>query len=149
MIFEKKILLVDDHDRFRKTLRAFLERQNLNLQIFEADSEKVAVQKALREQPDLVLLELQLPKMNGIKISKLIKDVAPDSKIIIVSMFDTEHVQEKFLGKDIDGFIGKSDFDSKFSLILRKYLRKKTMWEPKTPKRDSSNSMKNLTRNCS
>ena len=121
---EKKILIVDDHDEFRKTLKAFLERQNLNLMILEANSETSALQKALREQPNIVLLELQLPKMNGIKTSKLVKEVSPKSKIIIVSIFDTENFQKKFLGEHIDDFIGKNDFDVKLFRVLRKYLKK-------------------------
>ncbi|MBF0408083.1 MAG: response regulator transcription factor [Candidatus Riflebacteria bacterium] len=124
MKLKKKILIVDEHCEFRNILKRFLERQKLNLLVFEADSETSAVRNALKEQPDIVLLELRLPQMNGIKTSKLVKKVSPDSKIIIVSMFDTEHFQKKFLGEHIDDLIGKSEFDEKLFHILRKHLKK-------------------------
>ncbi|MBF0544276.1 MAG: response regulator [Candidatus Riflebacteria bacterium] len=121
---KKKILIVDDHAEFRKTLKTFLERADLSFLILEADSETSAVKKASSEQPDIVLLELQLPKMNGIKTSKLIKKVSPNSKIIIVSMFNTENFQKKFLGKHIDDFIGKSELDDKLLRLLKKHKKK-------------------------
>ena len=124
MLSVKKILIVDDHYLFRKTLRLFLEKQHLNYLTFEAGSETSGVRIALREQPAIVLLELQLPKMNGIKTSKLIKAVSPNSKIIIVSMYDTEKFQKQFLGAHIDDFIGKSEFDSKLFKILKRNLQK-------------------------
>lgn len=124
MTSEKTILIVDDHQEFRKALKEFLTKQNLNLEIHEADSERFAVQQAAEIQPTIVLLELQLPKMNGIKTSKLIKKVSPGSKIIIVSMFDNEIFQKEFIGSHIDDFIGKSEFDEKLVWVLRKHLKK-------------------------
>ncbi len=124
---KKKILIVDDHNEFRRILRKFLESQNLNYLTFEASSERSAVWKARMEQPDIVLLEFQLPKMNGIKTSRLIKNVSPNSKIIVVSTFDTEKFQRKFIGEHVDGFIGKSEFDRNLVRILRKHLRNRSV----------------------
>ena len=97
--------------------------EHLNLEIFEADSERSAVRISSKEKPNIVLLELQLPKMNGIKTSKLIKEVSPDTKIVIVSMYDTEKFQKNFISEHIDDFIGKNEFDGKLVRILRKHLR--------------------------
>lgn len=119
---KKKILIVDDHDGFRKAVKAFLEQQKINLEIFEADSEETAVKVALKEKPAIVLLELQLPKMNGIKTSKRIKEVSPASRIIIVSTFDADKFQKSFMTEHIDEVMGKSEFDRKLVKILKKYL---------------------------
>lgn len=120
---KKTVLIVDDHDGFRRAVKAFLEQQKINLEIFEADSERSAVKMAAKEKPAIVLLELQLPKMNGIKTSKLIKEVSPASKIVIVSMFDAEKFQKNFMAEHIDEVVGKSEFDRKLVRILKKYLR--------------------------
>jgi DNA-binding NarL/FixJ family response regulator len=123
MALKKKILIVDDHDEFRKILRTFLETENKNFEISEADSETSAVKKAKQEKPDVVLLELQLPKMNGVKTSKLIKEVSSRSKIIIVTMFESEILKRKCLGAEIYDIIGKSQFDSALVATLIKHLR--------------------------
>lgn len=123
MLQKKKILIVDDNEEFRKILGAFLEIQNEKFLIFEAGTEASAVKMARREKPDVVLLELQLPKMNGIVTSKIIKEVSPNSIVIIVSMYDTEVFQKEFLGRHIDDSIGKSELDSKLVAVLRKHLR--------------------------
>ncbi|MBF0544289.1 MAG: response regulator transcription factor [Candidatus Riflebacteria bacterium] len=123
MTRKNKILIVDDHDGFRRTLRIFLEWQKLDLWVLEANSERAGVQKALKEQPEIVLLELRLPKMNGIKASKLVKKVSPNSKIIVVSVFDTENFQKRFLGEHISDFIGKNEFDFRLFRVLRKHLK--------------------------
>lgn len=115
--------VVDDHDEFRKTLKSFLESQGLNLLILEADSETLAVKIALREQPAVVLLELQLPMVNGRMTSELVKRVSPKSKIIILSMFDSGKLPKGFQGGRIDGCIGKSDLDSDICRVLRKLLK--------------------------
>jgi len=119
----KKILIVDDHSGFRKILKKFLEKQNLGLVMVEADSERSAVKKCLKEQPDIVLLELELPQMNGIKTAKLIKGVSPRSKIIIVTMFDSAQFRKDFFAEYVDHFIGKNEFEGRLIKVLRKCLK--------------------------
>jgi two-component system, NarL family, response regulator DegU len=122
-LMKKKILIVDDHDGFRNGLKKFFEKQKLNLEIYMAGSEKSAIATAAKKKPDIVLLELQLPKMNGIKTSRLIKDVSPKSKIVVVSTFDTEKFKNNFINAHVDAFIGKCEFDGKLLHILKKYLK--------------------------
>ena len=123
MMLKKKILIVDDHAGFRRRLKIFLEQQNQNTGVYEADSEESAVETALKQKPEIVLLELQLPQMNGIKTAKLIKKASPSSKIIIMTMFDAEDFQRKFMTGHIDDVIGKNDFDGRLVRIVKKYLR--------------------------
>lgn len=74
-------------------------------------------------QPHVVLLEHDLPKMNGIKTSKLIKNAAPECRIILASLFASELFRNKVLKQLIDDFIGKSEFDCKLVKILEKQLK--------------------------
>jgi len=118
----KKLLIVDRNNDFRDTLKDYLITQKLNVEIYEADSQDSALKVALRERPEIVLLEQQLTQMDGRKISKLLKNIVPDSIIVIMSIFDGEKFQKKFTDEQIDHFIGKNEFNGKLIHVLKKYL---------------------------
>jgi two-component system response regulator DegU len=124
-MMKNKILIVDDHGEFRKRARAFIEAKLQGITVYEAVSETEAVKTAKKEKPFIILLELQLPQMNGIKTAELIKKVSPESKIIIVSMYDAEKYKDRIITKNIDHVIGKNEFDTELLKILRKYLLKR------------------------
>ncbi len=104
-----KILITDDHDEFRTTLHRYLEESSPDFKIFEASSGELSILKALREKPDIVLMDIRLPEMNGIEAARRIKQNLPESKIIILTMFETEAFREIFKSDDIEAYIGKSE----------------------------------------
>jgi DNA-binding NarL/FixJ family response regulator len=103
-----RILIVEDHDDLRALLRSLLENKTQCVVIGEASDGLQAVQRAHELQPDLILLDLSLPKLNGMEAGRRIRKISPDSKILFLSQEpDPEIVQSALrLGA---GYLLKSD----------------------------------------
>ena len=118
-----KILITDDHDEFRMTVRNYLEGlENSRFEITEATSGEAGVTKALRERPDVVLMDIRLPDISGIDAASQIKRNFPASKIIILTMFETEAFREVFKSNDIEAYLGKSELYDKLLPTISKVL---------------------------
>jgi two-component system nitrate/nitrite response regulator NarL len=104
-----RILIVDDFDLWKGFVIARLrERPDLTIVGFASDGLQ-AVQKAEELQPDLVLLDMMLPKLNGIEAARQIRGVAPLAKILFVSSeSDSESVQTAFQAGG-SGYVSKME----------------------------------------
>lgn len=88
-----RVLLADDHPMVLKGLRFFLNTQSEISIIGEAHNGREALDMTIEHRPDLVLLDLKMPIMDGVETTKAIKKACPDTKIIILTSFsDQEHV---------------------------------------------------------
>jgi len=84
------VLLVDDHKIMREGIRSILERSSDFRVVGEAESGPDAVQIARKIHPDVVLMDIGLPGMNGIEATTEILRHCPSSKVVILSMYDDE-----------------------------------------------------------
>ena len=89
-----RILIADDHPVFRFGLRALLEAQSDIVVVGEAESGAAAVQMAQSLQPDVVLMDINMPGLNGIEATKQIMASAtpPRTAVLIITMFDDDTV---------------------------------------------------------
>ena len=103
-----RTLIVEDHEDLRALLRSLLENETQCVVIGEASDGLQAVQRAQELQPDLILLDLSLPKLNGMEAGRRIRKMSPHSKILFLSQEpDPEIVQSALrLGA---GYLLKSD----------------------------------------
>jgi NarL family two-component system response regulator LiaR len=87
------VLIVDDHSVVRQGVRAFLEAQADLSVIGEAESGEQAVQLAQKYLPDVVLMDLLLPGMNGVEATRLVRQVSPRSQVIVLtSYYEDENI---------------------------------------------------------
>jgi DNA-binding NarL/FixJ family response regulator len=104
-----KILVVEDFDRFRQFVYLSL-RQRAEFQlIYEASDGWEAVQRAEELQPDLILLDIGLPRLNGIEAGRRIRKVSPNSKILFVSQELSADVVQEALHLGAQGYLLKTD----------------------------------------
>ena len=80
-----RILVVDDFEPWRRFLRSFLQQRTAFQIICEASDGLEAVEKSRELQPDLILLDVGLPTLNGIEAAEQIRKVSPRSKVIFLS----------------------------------------------------------------
>jgi YesN/AraC family two-component response regulator len=81
---EKTVLIVDDDEEVRHVLRLLCEDDDLTV-VGEADNGAEAVTMALHTQPDIVILDYRLPRLNGEGAAEILRVVSPDSKIVAFS----------------------------------------------------------------
>ena len=102
-------LIVEDHEEFRLLVRSTLRGKTQCQVIGEATDGLQAVQQAEKLQPDLILIDLSLPKLNGMEASRRIRKLCPHSKIVFLSQDCSPEVVEEALRIGAMGYLLKSD----------------------------------------
>ena len=122
----KKILIVEDHNDFREIVRNFLRTKmaDVNPEIIEATTGEDGVVVALKEKPDIILMDIRLPKMTGMDAASMIKASFPECKIIILTMFETETFRKVFKSDSVTAYIGKSELYDKLVPEINKIFSK-------------------------
>jgi DNA-binding NarL/FixJ family response regulator len=103
-----RILLIEDFAPFLKLTRSILaDKAGLQV-IAEALDGRDGVQKATELKPDLILLDIGLPKMNGIEAARQIRKLVPDSKILFVSQESSPDIIQEALSLGASGYVIKT-----------------------------------------
>jgi DNA-binding NarL/FixJ family response regulator len=103
-----RIIVVDDYEPFRRFVCSMLEQRPELRVVGEASDGLEAVQKAEELQPDLILLDIGLPALNGMEAARRIRKLAPHSKILFVSMESSPEVVQEALNLGAHGYVLKS-----------------------------------------
>jgi DNA-binding NarL/FixJ family response regulator len=107
-----RILLVEDFEPFRRFIRSQLQPR-LDLEVIAEVSDGLeAVQVAGQLQPDLILLDIGLPKLNGIEAARRIRKLCPQSKIVFLSQETSADVIEEALNSGGTGYVIKANAGS-------------------------------------
>ena len=113
-----QILLADDHKITRDGLRALLESQKNMTVIGEAEDGRKAVRLALELQPDVIVMDINMPELNGIEATRQIKTELPEAKIIALSMYSDKRYVVGMLKAGVSGYLLKNcAFDELVSAI--------------------------------
>lgn len=104
-----RLLLADDHEVVRRGLRALLQVQPDWEICGEATDGREAVDKALAMNPDVVILDVGMPNLNGLEATRQILKAKPRIKILILTLHDSEQIVQEVLNAGARGFLLKSD----------------------------------------
>jgi DNA-binding NarL/FixJ family response regulator len=104
-----RILLVDDHEIVRKGLRAILETRADWEICGEAADGRDAIEEAKRLQPDLVIMDIGMPGLNGLCATRHILRDLPSTEVLILTMHESEQIVWEVLDAGARGFVLKSD----------------------------------------
>jgi DNA-binding NarL/FixJ family response regulator len=121
---EVTILVVDDQEIIRHGIASLLaDEPGLNV-IAQATSGTDAVKKAGEYQPDIVLLDLGIPELNGLLVTPMIKKVAPKSEVLIVTQYDHPYLASHAFATGARGFLSKLDLAEQLIQAVRQVAAK-------------------------
>src|SRR4051794_17643409 len=104
-----RILLADDHDVVRRGLRGLLEAQPDWVVCAEARTGREAVALAARTRPDVAVLDLAMPELNGLEATRHIRRAQPDTEVLVFTMHQSEQLMREALLAGARGYLLKSD----------------------------------------
>jgi two-component system response regulator NreC len=114
-----RILLADDHTILRAGLKMMLNAQPDMEVVGEAQDGRQALQEAQRLQPDIILMDITMPDMNGIEATKQLKKVLPEVKVLILTMHEHEEYVFQALRAGASGYMLKEAADTDLISALR------------------------------
>jgi DNA-binding NarL/FixJ family response regulator len=117
------VLVVDDFEPFRQFLSSSLQNTSDGFVCWEASDGLEAVHKAEELQPDLILLDLGLPKLNGMEAARQIAKVSPGSKILVVSQESSADMVQEAFRIGVWGYIVKTDAAQELLTAVKAILR--------------------------
>ena len=103
------IMLADDHEVMREGLRAMLETREGWSVCGEASTGREAVRLAAELRPDIAVIDLSMPELDGLEVTRQIKREAPDTEVLIYTMYDTPRLVREVLAAGARGYVLKSD----------------------------------------
>jgi len=106
-----RILLADDHSLLRRGLKSILEAQPGWEICAEAHTGRDAVTKASQLRPDVVILDVCMPELNGIEATRQIRKASPRSEVLILSVHDSNYLAREVIDAGARGYLLKSDSD--------------------------------------
>jgi len=140
-----KILIVDDHEFFRNGLKMVINRLKYAKVVGEASNGKEFLKMIPEKEPDIVLIDIQMPLMNGIEATERALEEYPELKIVALTMFEDEEYLQSMIEAGAKGFLLKnitkdvldqalhaiSSGNNYYSPELLEFFTRKAIKEPK------------------
>jgi DNA-binding NarL/FixJ family response regulator len=118
-----RILVADDHAVVRRGVRAMLEGQPGWEVCGEAGTGREAVEQVKRLRPDIVVLDLSLPELNGLDATRQILKESPQTEVLVLTMHDSEELAQQVLQAGARGYVLKSDADQSLVAAVQSLRR--------------------------
>jgi len=126
-----RILIADDHEFARRGVRAVLESHSGWEVCGEAKDGRESVELATKLRPDLILLDIGMPNLNGLEATRQILSVLPEAVILVLTMHDADHVIKEVLRAGARGFLLKSDAGRDLVAAVEALQRQRTFFTTK------------------
>lgn len=118
------IALADDHKLFREGIRYLLENMDSVTMIFEAANGKELLEMVKEEQPDIILLDLEMPEMDGITALKILKADYPRIGVIILTMYNDDKMISHLMEQGANGYLLKNTNQEELELAIKSVSEK-------------------------
>lgn len=126
-----RILIADDHDVVRKGLRALVQEEPSWQVVADVQDGRTAVVKTQELKPDIAILDISMPSLNGLDATKQIVKINPATKVLILTMHDSEQLIQHVLNAGARGYLMKSDAGQDLVVAIRALLLGQTFFTQK------------------
>jgi DNA-binding NarL/FixJ family response regulator len=103
-----KVLIVDDHGIVRQGLKALIKKRRGVKVVGEAEDGHAAIEMAIRLSPDIVIMDVMMPNLNGVDATRIITKKCPDTKVIALSMHADKAIVREMFKAGASGYVLKS-----------------------------------------
>jgi DNA-binding NarL/FixJ family response regulator len=126
-----RILIADDHDLMRRGLRTLLETHPGWTVCAESGTGRDAVAKAEELRPDIVIMDITMPELNGVEAARRILKSSPSTEILILSVHHSDQLIREILAAGVRGYIVKSDSDRDLVVAVEALSNHKPFFTPR------------------
>lgn len=120
---KKKVLIADDHALVREGIVAFLKLCDDIEVVAEASDGIEAIEKAKKLRPDIVIMDINMPKLGGLEATIEIKKMYPDTKILVLTQYEDREYISRFLKAGVSGYLLKKAVGSDLITALKAIIR--------------------------
>jgi len=120
-----RILIIDDASFMRTVLKDIIKSNGLASEIFEAGDGIEGVKKFLKIKPDLVTMDVNMPKADGIQALRAILKIDPTAKVIMISSVEEKHIVQDAIKLGARDYVVKPFDRSNVPLVINKVIRQK------------------------
>jgi len=122
-VHKKKVLIADDHALVREGIAAFLKLCNDIEVIAEASDGLEAIEKTARHRPDIVIMDINMPKLGGLETTIEIKKMNPHIKVLVLTQYEDREYIARFLKAGVSGYLLKKAVGSDLVAALKAISR--------------------------
>ena len=124
------VLIADDHILVRKGIRSLLENAGTIEVVYEASDGYEAVEKIREIQPDIAILDISMPRLDGIQASEKVLALGLNTQIIILSMHSDPIIVHQLLKRGVRGYLKKDSLTEELILAINSAVQRKTYMSP-------------------
>jgi DNA-binding NarL/FixJ family response regulator len=125
-----RVLIADDHSILREGIRSLLENESDMEVVGEAEDGHMAVSMACELEPDVILMDIVMPRLNGIEATRQIRKKLPNTQILVLSMHDNEEYIRQVLANGAMGYILKDAAYNELLSAIRSVYRGEAVLSP-------------------
>jgi DNA-binding NarL/FixJ family response regulator len=126
-----RILLADDHGLVRRGARALLQARHGWRVVGEAGNGPEAVEKAIKLKPDVAIVDISMPELDGVEVARQIREAVPDTKVLVLTMHESDHMVRRALDAGARGYLLKSDLTDCLAKAVKAVSEGKRFLTPK------------------
>lgn len=121
-VLKTTVLILEDHEALRRSLREWLEISFPECRVLEAKSGVEAITIACAEMPDIVLMDIGLPEMTGIEVTRHLKRAVPQARVVMLTIHETQDYRLAAAEAGADAYVPKRKMNSDLIPILASLL---------------------------
>jgi two-component system response regulator NreC len=126
-----RILIADDHGLVRRGARAILHSRNGWRVVGEAVDGREAVQKAIHLKPDVAVVDIGMPELDGVEVARQIRAAVPDTEVLVLTMHESDQMVGRALDAGARGYLLKSDLTEYLVKAVKAVSQGKRFLTPK------------------
>lgn len=126
-----RILLADDHALVRRGARGLLQSRHGWRVVGEAANGREAVEKAIELKPDVAVVDIGMPELDGIEVARQIREAVPETKVLVLTMHESDQMVQRALDAGAHGYVLKSDLTECLAKAVKAVSEGKRFLTPK------------------